>query len=102
MPILHIVSWKTKEGVTDAQVEHAFTTANLQALIPQVHHWVWGKNITVHSRPVDTKGFNWIMKMEFDSEDDLTNIYAPHPAHEEAKKLFAIVFEDRFVLDLVI
>jgi hypothetical protein len=66
MPILHIVSFKTKPEVTDAQVEDAFRAANLQDSMPElVHNWVWGKNINLPDRPADCKEFNWVMTMVF-------------------------------------
>ena len=78
--LYHVVSFKFKEGTTDAQkkeVEEAF--AALKKSIPQIKSLDWGTNVSPEKFD---KGFTHMWVLTFDNAAD-RDAYLVHPEHKK-------------------
>jgi hypothetical protein len=98
--LFHCVSFKFKEGVTDAQkkeVVNAF--AALKQSIPQIRSLDYGTNISPEKLD---KGFTHMWVLTFDNKTD-RDAYLVHPEHKKFGKLLSGKLADGgvFVIDFL-
>jgi hypothetical protein len=93
--LLHVVSFKFKEGTSTAEiekVEKAFVA--LKKKIPQIATLEWGTN---NSPEKLNKGFTHCFILGFTEKD--REAYLPHPDHKEFGKVLGPILGDVFVID---
>ena len=92
----HVVLFQFKEGTSKAEVtevEDAFRALPKQ--IDAIVDFEWGTDVSVENR---AKGFTHCFFVSFKDEKG-REIYLPHPAHEEFKKLVGPRIENVLVID---
>jgi len=81
--VLHIITLKWKDGVTEAQKQSVMAGIEKMAADPQVGI----KNVWLKTLKVQGEGYNNVFVMEFASEATF-KAYADAPAHKEWEKLY--------------
>jgi len=92
----HIVLFKFKDSATPEQVaaiEKAF--GELPSKIDTIKAYEWGPSESVEQK---NDGFTHCFLVTFENKAGL-EVYIPHPAHEEFKKLLGGVLEKALVFD---
>jgi hypothetical protein len=92
----HVVLFQFKEGTSPAEVtevEDAFRALPKQ--IDAIADFEWGTDVSVENR---ARGFTHCFFVSFHDEKG-RQIYLPHPAHEEFKKLVGPRIENVLVID---
>eukprot|EP00762_Andalucia_godoyi_P001273 ANDGO_04849.mRNA.1 Olivetolic acid cyclase len=96
MTIEHVVMWRLRSDVTDAEVlelREAIEAMN-GGVIPGVRDVVFRKSISGRA-----KGFDYVLRCFMESKEDL-DAYAVHPLHVRVKDIVAKLREDLLCIDI--
>lgn len=94
--LLHVVSFKFKEGATREQIKGVEDAlVELKPKIKEIKWLKWGTNVSPEKHD---KGFTHCFVLAFENEKD-RDAYLVHPDHKAFGKTLGPVFGDVFVID---
>jgi hypothetical protein len=100
MPLLHIVSLRFRDDMSEADVvKHFETEVALKRRMPElVEWWTFRKNVSLKDRADVNGGCQWVVTSKLFRAGDLP-AYLAHPQHKEVAAIQASLLTGKFVVD---